>query len=74
VPIGLALSIAHRFDSYRSAGIELGTTVISVITATTFVVQIVGPVLLKFAIGQAGEIGMATSVEERHTPSPRRSF
>jgi hypothetical protein len=66
VAIGLALSIAHRFDSYGPAGIELGTTVINVITATTFVVQIVGPIMLKFAIGRAGEIGMAVSVEERH--------
>ena len=42
VAIGLALSIAHRFDAYGAAGAQLGTTVINVITATTFVVQIVG--------------------------------
>jgi len=70
VAIGLALSIAHRFDAYGAAGAQLGTTVINVITATTFVVQIVGPIMLKYAITQAGELGKAMPVEERHTPTP----
>jgi Kef-type K+ transport system membrane component KefB len=70
VAIGLALSIAHRFDAYGAAGAQLGTTVINVITATTFVVQIVGPIMLKYAITQAGELGEAMPVEERHTPTP----
>lgn len=43
---------------------------ITVITATTFVVQIVGPVMLKFAIAQADEIERASPFEEMHTPSP----
>jgi hypothetical protein len=34
--------------------------IINVITATTFVVQIVGPICVKFAISRAGEIGQAT--------------
>jgi hypothetical protein len=33
--------------------------VINVITATTFVVQIVGPISVKWAISRAGEIGRA---------------
>jgi NADH:ubiquinone oxidoreductase subunit F (NADH-binding) len=70
VAIGLALATAHRFDSYGQAGSQLGTTVINVITATTFVVQIVGPIALKFAINQAGELGKAVPVEERHVPEP----
>lgn len=73
VAIGLALSIAHRFDGYGEAGIHLGTTVINVITATTFVVQIVGPIMLKFAITRADEIGKAAAVEEPHVTSPRRA-
>jgi Kef-type K+ transport system membrane component KefB len=68
VAIGLALSVAHRFDGYGVPGTQLGAMVISVITATTFVVQIVGPVMLKFAVSQAGELGKAVPVEERHTP------
>jgi Kef-type K+ transport system membrane component KefB len=73
VAIGLALSTAHRFDAYGASGRQLGTTVISVITATTFVVQIVGPVMLKYAISQAGELARAIPLEERHqrkTPAP----
>jgi Kef-type K+ transport system membrane component KefB len=68
VAMGLALSTAHRFDAYGAAGAQLGTTVINVITATTFVVQIVGPLALKYAINQAGELGKAAPVEERHVP------
>jgi Kef-type K+ transport system membrane component KefB len=69
VAIGLALSVAHRFDSYGQAGAQLGTIVINVITATTFVVQIVGPIMLKFALAQADEIERASPFEESHTPS-----
>jgi len=41
-------------------GKALGSLIINVITATTFVVQIVGPICVKFAIGRAGEIGRAS--------------
>ncbi len=64
VAIGLALSIANRFDAYGDAGVQLGYTVINVITATTFVVQIVGPMMVKFAITRAGEAGQGTTAEE----------
>lgn len=57
VAIGLALSVANRFDGYGLAGAKLGHTVINVITATTFVVQIIGPIMVKFAITRAGEVG-----------------
>ncbi len=74
VAIGLALSIAHRFDGYGETGAQLGAAVINVITATTFVVQIIGPIMLKFAIGRAGEIGKAIAIEERHTVTPSESY
>jgi Kef-type K+ transport system membrane component KefB len=57
VAVGLALSISHRFDVYGPEGIELGTLVITTITATTFIVQIIGPVMVKIAITRAGEAG-----------------
>ncbi len=60
VAIGLALDAAGRFSAYGSEGQALGTLIISVITATTFVVQIVGPICVKIAISRAGEIGRAT--------------
>ena len=36
---------------------------INVITATTFVVQVVGPLMVKQAITRAGEVGLATPAE-----------
>jgi Kef-type K+ transport system membrane component KefB len=60
VAIGLALASAERFSAYGPEGEALGTLIISVITATTFVVQIIGPISVKLAISRAGEIGMAT--------------
>ncbi len=59
VAIGLALASADRFCVYGEEGELLGNLVLSVITATTFVVQIIGPIGVKFAISRAGEIGRA---------------
>lgn len=59
VAIGLSLSIAHRFDSYGEEGAALGKLVVTVVTATTFIVQIIGPVMVKRAIVRAGEVGKA---------------
>jgi len=63
VAIGLALSVANRFDGYGATGVQLGYTVVNVITATTFVVQIVGPIMVKFAITRAGEVGVGDAAE-----------
>jgi Kef-type K+ transport system membrane component KefB len=60
VAIGLALASASRFSAYGQEGQALGFLIINVITATTFVVQIVGPICVKLAISRAGEIGRAT--------------
>jgi Kef-type K+ transport system membrane component KefB len=60
VAIGLALASAARFSAYGQEGQELGSLIINVITATTFVVQIVGPICVKLAITRAGEVGRAT--------------
>jgi Kef-type K+ transport system membrane component KefB len=59
VAIGLALASANRFAAYGEEGRELGSLIINVITATTFLVQIVGPICVKLAISRAGEIGQA---------------
>jgi hypothetical protein len=64
VAIGLALASASRFSAYGPEGKELGDLIINVITATTFVVQIIGPICVKFAIGRAGEIGQATAEDD----------
>jgi Kef-type K+ transport system membrane component KefB len=64
VAIGLALASAQRFSALGEEGKTLGNLVLNVITATTFVVQVFGPIFVKFAIGRAGEIGQAKAEED----------
>jgi NhaP-type Na+/H+ or K+/H+ antiporter len=59
VAIGLALASQQRFSTFGEEGHALGNLILNVITATTFVVQIIGPIFVKFAINRAGEIGQA---------------
>lgn len=61
VAVGLALAVAQEFSQSTPAAQEMGTFVVNVIAATTFLVQIIGPPFVKFAISRAGEI---PSVEE----------
>ncbi len=56
VAIGLALDIHQHFSALGPAGEQLGYTVINVITAKTLLVQIIGPLSVKYAIHKAGEI------------------
>lgn len=64
VAIGLALASARRFSSYGEAGAALGFLVLNVITATTLIVEIIGPICVKLAIRRAGEIGQASKTDE----------
>jgi hypothetical protein len=59
VAIGLALTSANRFSSYGAEGVALGSLVLGVVTATTFVLQMIGPIGTKLAISRAGEIERA---------------
>jgi Kef-type K+ transport system membrane component KefB len=65
VAIGLALASSNRFCVYGAEGAALGSLIINVITATTFVVQVIGPICVKLAISRAGEIGRATLEHDR---------
>jgi Kef-type K+ transport system membrane component KefB len=64
VAIGLALASDSRFSKFGEEGKALGNLIINVITATTFIVQIIGPIFVKFAISRAGEIGKAKLGDE----------
>ncbi len=64
VAVGLAISASCRFAEHGEVGKALGQTIINVITATTFIVQIAGPIGVKFAIGRADEIGKARQSDE----------
>ncbi len=57
VAVGLAINTGTRFLSYGAQGEALGYLIINVITASTFLVQIIGPICVKLAITRAGEIG-----------------
>lgn len=59
VAIGLALAVETRFGDLGPESKDLAKLVVSVVTATTFVVQLIGPLLVKVAITRAGEIGRA---------------
>lgn len=54
VAVGLSLAAANILNTPETK--DLGDTVINVIAATTFVVQIIGPPLTKIAIVKAGEV------------------
>ncbi|MEJ2749362.1 MAG: cation:proton antiporter [Anaerolineae bacterium] len=64
VAVGLAIAASCRFSVYGTIGELLGQTIINVITATTFIVQIIGPIGVKFAINRADEIGKARLSDE----------
>jgi Kef-type K+ transport system membrane component KefB/CBS domain-containing protein len=58
VAIGLAIFATHRFPY------ETAQSIILVITATTFLVQIIGPPSVRFAVIRAGEVGKDVSEED----------
>lgn len=67
VAIGLALIVGKEFSGLGAVNAEgiahgdlIGTKVITTITATCLVFEIIGPILAKYALGKAGELGKAT--------------
>ena len=59
VAIGLAMGSYDRFCECGALGEELANLVLNVITATTLIVQVIGPIGVKVAITRAGEVGKA---------------
>jgi CBS domain-containing protein len=58
VAIGLSILASHRFSP------EVSSVVILVVAATTFVVQLLGPLFVKLGVKKAGEIGMNVREED----------
>lgn len=56
VAIGLALYVQQTFSQYGEAGAWIGTTIITTVTATSVIFEIIGPILTKIALRRAGEI------------------
>jgi Kef-type K+ transport system membrane component KefB len=59
VAIGLALVVKQALGDLGSWGTELGSLIITTITATSIVFEIVGPILCKLGLQKAGEIQAA---------------
>ena len=58
VAIGLSLIAYQRFPG------TIGQTILVVVTTTVFVVQLVGPALVKVALEKAGEAGLNVTEED----------
>ena len=58
VAIGLSVIAGQRFPD------PIGSNILAVITATTFIVQILGPPATKWAVTRAGEVGMNVTRED----------
>ncbi|MBN1694477.1 cation:proton antiporter, partial [candidate division WOR-3 bacterium] len=58
VAIGLSILASERFPG------EIGNSIVVIVTATTFVVQIIGPLAMRVAVTKAGEAGLNISEED----------
>ena len=58
VAIGLSILAAQHFPG------EIGNTLVIIITATTFITQLLGPSLTKFAVTKGGEVGLNITEED----------
>jgi CBS domain-containing protein len=58
VAIGLAILSGQQFDS------ALGHTIIMVVMTATFLMEILGPMLVKLGVKKAGEVGMNVTEED----------
>ncbi|MCK4542726.1 MAG: cation:proton antiporter [Spirochaetales bacterium] len=56
VAIGLSLIVKHEFSTLGPWGQEIGNIVITTITATCIIFEIIGPIATKFGLEKAGEI------------------
>jgi Kef-type K+ transport system membrane component KefB/CBS domain-containing protein len=64
VAIGMAISIDQSLQKLGSEAAGIGIMIINVIVATTFVVQIIGPLCVRFAVGKANEVGRDVTEED----------
>jgi len=57
VAVGLAIDVHREFFQLGEAGAQVGIMVINIITATTFMLELIGPPCVRWAIVKAGEAG-----------------
>lgn len=64
VAIGLSMLAAMRFSDVMINGVSLGNSIALVVTATTFLVQVIGPPCVKLAVERVGEVGLNFDVND----------
>jgi Kef-type K+ transport system membrane component KefB len=65
VAVGLSMMAGQHLSGVEiMPGLDLGTVVISTVTATTLIVQLLGPAGVKFAITKTDEIGRNVTEED----------
>lgn len=58
VAIGLSIAAGNDFPD------TIGPQILLIITATTFIVQLLGPICVKMGVTKAGEVGLNVTVED----------
>lgn len=58
VAIGLSIAAGNDFPD------SMGPQILLIITATTFIVQLIGPIFVKIGVTKAGECGLNVTVED----------
>ncbi|MBP3771692.1 MAG: cation:proton antiporter [Treponema sp.] len=58
VAIGLSIAAGNDFSD------SIGPQIMLIITATTFIVQILGPICVKYGVSKAGEVGLNITAED----------
>jgi Kef-type K+ transport system membrane component KefB len=64
VAIGLAILAADTLGEGGTVSQQLASAVIMIVTATTFLVQMIGPSAVKYAVKQAGEVGLNVTEDD----------
>ena len=59
VAIGLSLVIKEEFAAFGERGADIGTAILTTVTATSIVFEVIGPIFARIALKRAGEIGKA---------------
>lgn len=58
VAIGLSIAAGNDFPD------SVGPQIMLIITATTFIVQILGPICVKYGVTKAGEVGLNVTIDD----------
>ena len=64
VAIGLAIMAGLRFEDQMLGSVAMGDAIVMIVTATTFLVQMVGPPCVKLAVTKAGECGLNVTEDD----------